>query len=86
MVAFAHDLPALRERVESDLARRGLVRERVLACALRLLDLGLFRIGSERYASSNGTQGLATLERSHVRLERGRAVFDYTAKGSQRHR
>jgi DNA topoisomerase I len=86
MVAFAHELPALRERVESDLGRRGLVRERVLACALRLLDLGLFRIGSERYASSNGTQGLATLERGHVRLERGTAVFDYTAKGSQRHR
>jgi DNA topoisomerase I len=85
MVSFARALPALRERVERDLARRGLVRERVLACALRLLDLGLFRIGSERYASSNGTQGLATLERSHVRLERGRAVFDYNAKGSQRH-
>jgi DNA topoisomerase I len=86
MIAFARDLPALRDRIESDLALPGLVRDRVLACALRLLDLGMFRIGSERYASSNGTQGLATLERGHVLLERGRAVFDYTAKGSKRHR
>ena len=85
MVSFARALPALRRRTERDLERRGLVRERVLGCALRLLDLGLFRIGSERYASSNGTYGLATLERSHLELKRGEAVFEYPAKGSRTH-
>ena len=85
MLEFGKSLPGLRERIEADLARRGLVRERVLACALRLLDLGFFRIGSERYAAENETYGLATLRKRQVKLERGAAVFDYRAKGSKRH-
>ena len=68
-----------------DLARRGLVRERVLACAIRLLDLGFFRIGGEEYAIENDTYGLATLRQRHVRLKDGKAEFDYRAKGGQRH-
>ena len=86
MERFAKALPRMRERTSADLARRGLVRERVLACSVRLLDLGFFRIGSERYAAENETFGLATLRRKHVRIERHAAVFDYTAKGSKRHR
>jgi DNA topoisomerase-1 len=85
MAEFGSSLPALRERVERDLSKRGLVRDRVLACALRLLDLGFFRIGSERYATENETYGLATLERRQVRFEGGAAVFDYRAKGAKRH-
>jgi len=84
MASFGVALPALRRRVERDLSRRGLVRDRVLACALRLLDLGFFRIGSERYEAENETYGLATLKKRQVRLEGGAAVFDYRAKGSQR--
>src|SRR3954464_11299087 len=83
MERFARSLPRMRERTDADLARRGLVRERVLACAVRLLDLGFFRIGSERYAEENETFGLATLRKRHVRIERGVAVFDYTAKNSR---
>jgi DNA topoisomerase-1 len=86
MERFAKALPAMRERTGADLGRRGLVRDRVLACAVRLLDLGFFRIGSERYAAENETFGLATLRRKHLRIERGVAVFDYTAKNSKRHR
>jgi DNA topoisomerase-1 len=85
MLEFARALPRLRERLDDDLARRGLVRERVLACAVRLLDLGFFRIGAERYAAENETYGLATLRRRHLRFERGEAVFDYRAKGGKRH-
>ncbi|HLM30978.1 MAG TPA: DNA topoisomerase IB [Solirubrobacterales bacterium] len=86
MERFARALPRMRRRTDDDLAKRGLVRDRVLACAVRLLDLGFFRIGSERYAEQNETFGLATLRRSHVRIERGAAVFDYRAKNSKRHR
>jgi DNA topoisomerase-1 len=85
MEEFGRSLPALRQEVERNLSRRGLVRERVLGCALRLLDLGFFRIGSERYATENETYGLATLKRAQVRIERGAAVFDYRAKGAKRH-
>lgn len=85
MERFAKALPAMRARTKQDLARRGLVRDRVLACSVRLLDHGFFRIGSERYAAENETYGLATLRRKHVRIERGVAVFDYKAKGAKRH-
>ena len=85
MIEFGAALPELRRAVEADLRKRGLVRERVLGCAIRLLDLGFFRVGSERYAAENETYGLATLKKRQVRLERGKAVFDYRAKGSLRH-
>jgi DNA topoisomerase IB len=84
MERFARALPAMRERTGADLDKRGLVRERVLGCAVRLLDLGFFRIGSERYTEENETFGLATLRRRHVEVKGGVAVFDYTAKGAQR--
>jgi DNA topoisomerase IB len=86
MIAFAHDLPALRERVAADLATGAEpTRDRVLACAVRLLDRGFFRIGTEEYSVQNETYGLATMRKSHVRLEDGRTmVFDYPAKHGKR--
>jgi DNA topoisomerase IB len=86
MISFARDLPALRERVDAILrADDELTRERVLACAIRLLDRGFFRIGSEDYAVSNDTYGLATMRKEHVRLEgTDTMVFDYPAKSGVR--
>jgi DNA topoisomerase I len=84
VLELAADLPRLRRRVKRDLRRRGLVRERVLACSVRLLDLGFFRIGGEEYAEENETYGLATIRKRHVSFERGLIVFDYEAKNSQR--
>lgn len=81
---FAMHLPALRTQVAADLDHRGLPRERVLACAVRLLDGGTFRVGSDAYAAKNGTFGLTTLRRSHVSLHRGRARFAYRAKSGVR--
>lgn len=76
-------LPALREVVQSDLAGSGLTRRRVLAAAVRLLDLGFFRVGGEQYAESNGSYGLATLRREHVSVHSGVLTFDYPAKGGK---
>ena len=84
MLEFAHVLPTLRGGVARDLRQRNLSRRRVLACAVRLLDAGFFRIGSDAYADENGSYGLATLERRHVVTERGGLLFDYRAKGGQR--
>jgi DNA topoisomerase I len=78
---FAAALPDARQIVVAQLAGRGLTRERVLAAAVRLLDLGFFRVGGERYAEDNGTYGLATLQREHVRIARDQIVFSYPAKG-----
>jgi DNA topoisomerase IB len=85
MLAFARALPKVRRVVARDLREHDLTRRRVLAAAVRLLDRGLFRIGSEEYAETNGSYGLATLEREHVTLgRRSELVFDYTAKGGVR--
>lgn len=65
MLRFAAALPAFRATELEHLARRRLDRERVSACALRVTELGLFRIGSERYAQEDHTYGVASLERRH---------------------
>src|SRR5215210_6618639 len=84
MVVFARALPALRERVDADLARGDFSRDHVLALAVRLLDRGFFRIGSEDYAVRNETYGLATMKKRHVRLRDGVLLFDYPAKHGKR--
>jgi DNA topoisomerase-1 len=78
---FAAALPDARQIVLARLADRGLTRERVLSAAVRLLDLGFFRVGGERYAEDNGTFGLSTLRREHVSFSGGEIVFCYPAKG-----
>jgi DNA topoisomerase IB len=84
MMAFGRALPSMRRRVSRDLSGDGLSDTRVLACSARLLDLGFFRIGSEDYAERNDSYGLTTLQRRHVAVARGEAVFDYRAKSGQR--
>jgi DNA topoisomerase I len=84
MLEFARALPGLREQAAAHLAEEGMTRERVLACATRLLDRGFFRIGSEGYAEQNQTYGLATIQKRHVRLDGALITFDYATKGGQR--
>ena len=86
MLDFAKALPALRDHVAADLeSAKGLTRARVLACAVRLLDRGFFRIGTEQYAESNESFGLATMRKEHVTIEDDDTmVFDYPAKSGVR--
>jgi len=78
---FAKRLGPARDALEKDLGLRGLTRERVMACAVRLLDIGLFRVGGEDYAEENESYGLATIQKQHVRVRKGSIEFDYVAKG-----
>jgi DNA topoisomerase-1 len=93
MIAFGEALPRLRRRVARDLrfgreaqadSADGPSRERVLACAVRLLDVGFFRIGSEDYAEQNESYGLTTMLREHVRIDGSQLIFDFPAKSGQR--
>jgi DNA topoisomerase I len=83
MLRFASALPALRTATLEDLKRRGLNRDRVVAGAVRLIDLGLFRIGGEKYAELDHHYGATTLEKRHVRLTHDGIVFDYVAKAGK---
>jgi DNA topoisomerase I len=84
MLEFAHLLPDIRTRCMEHIAERGLTRARVLSCAVRLLDLGFFRIGTEGYAEQNQTYGLATMRKRHVTVARNQVTFDYAAKSGRR--
>src|SRR5579884_442946 len=96
MTGFGEALPRLRRRVARELraAEDGegaaplpaaeLTRPLVLACTVRLLDLGFFRIGSEDYAERNESYGLTTMLRSHVTIAGEQLVFDFPAKSGQR--
>jgi DNA topoisomerase IB len=77
----ARALPELRAKAALDLAGRGLSRPRVTACAVRLLDLGFFRIGSDRHTRQSETYGLTTMLREHVTCHREEITFSYPAKG-----
>jgi DNA topoisomerase IB len=85
MIAFARSLPQMRTTVAAHLAQDGMGRQRVLACAVRLLDRGFFRVGGEDYAVENDSYGLATMRKEHVTVTRSGAItFDYPAKSGQR--
>jgi DNA topoisomerase I len=84
MVAFAKTLPDLRAHIEREMERDDMSREHVLACAVRLLDRGFFRVGGEDYAVTNKSYGLATIRKEHVRLSGDTLLFDYPAKSGKR--
>ena len=85
MLRFADALPALRRAVAQHLTGEALNRERVLACAVRMLDVGLFRVGSDEYAEQGGGLGLTTIERGHVSVPLDGVIeFDYPAKSGIR--
>lgn len=89
MVLFARALPGLRRKIDRALkqpldADGEPAPKIVMATAVRLLDVGCFRIGSDVYADENGTYGLASLERRHVHVRDDLMTFDFTAKGGQR--
>ena len=85
MVAFGERLPALRKRVDADLARPGLPRERVLAIAVRLLELTLMRVGNEEYARLDHSFGLTTLRRGQVNVAGTHIRFQFRGKSGKVH-
>jgi DNA topoisomerase-1 len=86
MAEFGRALPRLRERVDIDLAKPGLPREKVLAAAVRLLEITLIRVGNTEYARANKSFGLTTLRKRHMHLSTVGAVFEFRGKSGKDHR
>ena len=86
MLEFADKLPRIRAATRSLLGARHGDRDRTLALAIRLLDIGLFRVGWDRYARDNGHVGLTTLRRENVTLRGPDVHFDFVAKSGKRRR
>jgi len=85
MCAFARALPAIRRRVNRDLAKRRLTREKVLATVVRLLEQSLVRIGNHEYARHNGSFGLTTMLDRHARVSNSAVRFQFRGKGGKSH-
>jgi DNA topoisomerase I len=85
MIDFGRALPAIRDRVEHDLALPGLPREKVLAAVVRLLETTLIRVGNEEYAKTNKSFGLTTMHDRHVEVEGATVRFQFVGKSGKKH-
>ena len=85
IVAFGEALPRIRARVDSDLRRPDLSRERVLATIVRLLDTTYIRVGNEEYARENRSFGLTTMRDRHVEVDGSRLRFQFRGKSGKQH-
>ena len=85
MMAFSELLPKLRARVDADLGRPGLPREKVLATVVRLLECTNIRVGNDEYARANGSYGLTTLRDKHVEVSGGNLRFSFKGKSGKTH-
>lgn len=83
MLAFCRALPKIRARVDADLKRRGLPREKVLAAVVRLLETTLIRVGNESYARENRSYGLTTLRDRHVEFDGAAITFRFKGKSGK---
>ena len=86
LAEFGRVLPRLRRRVDRDLRRRGLPREKVLATVVALLEATRIRIGNREYAEANHSYGLTTLRPQQVIVEGGTVRFVFRGKSGRRHR
>jgi DNA topoisomerase I len=85
LIAFGRALPRLRSKVDEDLARRGLPREKVLAAVIRVMEATLIRVGNEEYARTNKSFGLTTLRDRHVKIGATKAAFEFRGKSGKVH-
>ena len=83
LLDFAEVLPRIRRRVNRDLQREGMAREKVLAAVVKLLESTLARVGNASYARENGSFGLTTIRKKHVELDDETVIFEFRGKGGQ---
>jgi DNA topoisomerase I len=80
LIRFGEKLPELRAAMSEHMDNDELDRERVSAIALRLINLGWFRVGTDRYAKESNTYGITTLTRRHVKVHGKRITLQFRAK------
>jgi DNA topoisomerase I len=85
MLAFSGALPEIRRRLDHDLSRPGLPKEKVLATILRLMELTRIRVGNEEYAKTNHSYGLTTLQDEHVEVSGSKISFHFRGKSGVDH-
>lgn len=85
LISFSRCLPTIRQRVQQDMQRDGLPREKVLATVVRLLEATCIRVGNEAYARDNDSYGLTTMRDHHVSITKCEINFNFTGKSGKDH-
>ncbi|HEY0791440.1 MAG TPA: DNA topoisomerase IB [Chthoniobacterales bacterium] len=85
MMAFGNALPQIRARVEEDLAKPGMGREKVLATVIKLLEVSRIRVGNEEYAKTNRSFGLSTMRNRHAKVAGSTILFRFRGKSGKHH-
>lgn len=85
LAAFGEALPRIRERVEADLRRHGIPREKVLAAVVKLLEETSIRVGNDEYRSQNGSVGLTSMLDDHAQFEGNKVRFEFIGKSGKQH-
>jgi DNA topoisomerase-1 len=85
MREFARALPGIRRRVQRDLRKPGMPREKILATVVRLLETTVIRVGNDEYARDNHSYGLTTMRNRHVEVKRGDITFSFRGKSGKYH-
>jgi DNA topoisomerase I len=85
VLAFARALPRIRHRVEKDMSRKALSRERVIATVVHLLDTTNIRVGNDEYARDNRSFGLTTMRERHVDVDGSHITFRFRGKSGKLH-
>jgi DNA topoisomerase-1 len=85
MLEFGKALPALRLRLEKDMAQSQLNESKVIATVISLMERTYIRIGNESYEKLNGSYGLTTLKDKHVDIKGDTVKFSFTGKKGIKH-
>lgn len=85
MILFAEKLPLIRDRLKKDLSLSGMVREKVLACIVQIMEQTMIRIGNDEYAEENNSFGLTTIQNKHAQVQGRRARFRFKGKSGKFH-
>ncbi|HEY3328791.1 MAG TPA: hypothetical protein VGK19_02125 [Capsulimonadaceae bacterium] len=85
VIEFGRALPLIREHTATDLARKGMPREKLLATVVRLLETTLIRVGNDEYARQNNSFGLTTMRNKHVRVNGSSVTFKFRGKSGKDH-
>ncbi len=86
MLDFAKALPRIRSRIERDLKKPGLPREKVLATVIKILETGLIRVGNDEYARENKSYGLTTMQDRHAAVKGSTVHFQFRGKSGKYHK
>src|SRR5476649_1400910 len=85
MLAFARMLPKIRRKVATDIRRKEMCREKIVATVVRLLETTVIRVGNDEYARDNHSYGLTTMHNRHVEVKKAEIVFSFRGKSGKQH-